>query len=329
MKKVKYFALFAGLCLLTVIIILQGIGEVLGVLTRVGGHVFYLFIYFIFPLGSTVLATYILIPKRRRPEPGNQWFGNLLVNSVNWLLPVAQIGGWIARVHWLSRRGMPVTLAGASSFVDLTIQAFAQSLVGILGLILLIFLFWQEKTLIYSGILIAVLLLSAVYVLFKIQKKGLFFYLKKFFKSASFGRELAKYVENFQEIDLEVKALYSNRNRVIISVLFRFLARMLLAGEIFIVFYILGHPINFLDAIFLESLGQTIRAASFLVPGSYGIQEGGYVVLGIMLGLPTGYCLAMALTKRARELFLGGFTLFYWQWREGKSILKFSENKLS
>ena len=327
MKRARYFALFTGLCLLTVIIILQDIGEVFGVLGRVGGNVFYIFLYFVLPLGCTVCATYILIPGPLRPEPGDRWFGNLLVSSVNWLLPVAQIGGWIARVHWLSKRRVPISIAGASAFVDITLQAFAQSMVGILGLILLIYFFWQEKVLIFSGLLVAVLLLLSVYILYKIQNKGVFFYLTKFCKSTSFGQELAQYVENFQAIDFEVKALYGKRQRVIISVILRFIARILFAGEIYIVFYILGHPISFLDAIFLESLGQTIRAASFLVPGSYGIQEGGYVVIGLMLGLPTNYCLATALTKRVRELFVGGCTLLIWQWREGK--IHFLENKLN
>ena len=59
--------------------------------------------------------------------------------------------------------------------------------------------------------------------------------------------------------------------------------------------YFVGYPISMLDAILLESLGQTVRAASFFVPGSYGIQEGGYIALGLILGLPTSYCLAMAL----------------------------------
>ena len=142
----------------------------------------YIFLYFVLPLGCTVCATYILIPGPLRPEPGDRWFGNLLVSSVNWLLPVAQIGGWIARVHWLSKRRVPISIAGASAFVDITLQAFAQSMVGILGLILLIYFFWQEKVLIFSGLLVAVLLLLSVYILYKIQNKGVFFYLTKFCK---------------------------------------------------------------------------------------------------------------------------------------------------
>ena len=38
----------------------------------------------------------------------------------------------------------------------------------------------------------------------------------------------------------------------------------------------------------LESLGQAVRAGAFAVPGALGVQEGGYVMLGRVVGLGTG-----------------------------------------
>ncbi len=324
MKKVGFSALFVGLGLLTGIIIWQGIGELLTVFGKIGGKILYLVLYYILPLTCTVWATYILFPRSLRPKLRDQWFGNLLVNSVNWLLPVAQIGGWIARVHWLSVRGTSTSLAGASAIVDLTLQALAQGMIGILGLTLLVHFFGQEKTLITLGLLVVVLLLGLVYIFYRIQNNGIFSYLLVKIRNSSLALGLAQYLEHTQSIDLEIKNFYVRRHQVVISALFRFTSRILFAGEIWIVFYFVGYPISMLDAILLESLGQTVRAASFFVPGSYGIQEGGYIALGLILGLPTSYCLAMALTKRVRELLVGGITLLFWQWREGKSILNLS-----
>ena len=36
----------------------------------------------------------------------------------------------------------------------------------------------------------------------------------------------------------------------------------------------------------LESLGQAIRGAAFAIPGALGVQEGGYLLLAPLVGLP-------------------------------------------
>jgi glycosyltransferase 2 family protein len=36
----------------------------------------------------------------------------------------------------------------------------------------------------------------------------------------------------------------------------------------------------------LESAALAIRGAAFLVPGAVGVQEGGYILLGNLLGIP-------------------------------------------
>jgi len=55
----------------------------------------------------------------------------------------------------------------------------------------------------------------------------------------------------------------------------------------------------------LESLGQAIRGAAFAIPGSLGVQEGGYLLLAPLVGLPPDAALALSLAKRAREIVLG------------------------
>jgi hypothetical protein len=63
----------------------------------------------------------------------------------------------------------------------------------------------------------------------------------------------------------------------------------------------------------LESLGQAVRAGAFAVPGALGVQEGGYVMLGRVVGLEPETALALSLTKRVRELVLGIPGLIAWQ----------------
>jgi uncharacterized membrane protein YbhN (UPF0104 family) len=76
-------------------------------------------------------------------------------------------------------------------------------------------------------------------------------------------------------------------------------------GEVWLALNLLGHPVGWTEALLLESLGQAIRGAAFAIPGSLGVQEGGYLLLAGLVGLPPETALALSLVKRARELLLG------------------------
>ena len=56
---------------------------------------------------------------------------------------------------------------------------------------------------------------------------------------------------------------------------------------------------------------QAIRGAAFAVPGALGVQEGGYVLLASLVGLPSHAGLALSLGKRTREILLGLPGLLY------------------
>jgi hypothetical protein len=58
-------------------------------------------------------------------------------------------------------------------------------------------------------------------------------------------------------------------------------------------------------------LGQAIRGAAFAVPGALGVQEGGYLLLAPLAGLPPDMALVLSLAKRAREIILGPPGLLY------------------
>jgi hypothetical protein len=64
-------------------------------------------------------------------------------------------------------------------------------------------------------------------------------------------------------------------------------------------------------ALLLESLGQAVRGAAFAIPGSLGVQEGGFLLLAPFAGLTADTALALSLAKRAREVLLGIPGLLY------------------
>jgi hypothetical protein len=70
------------------------------------------------------------------------------------------------------------------------------------------------------------------------------------------------------------------------------------------------------DALLLESVGQAIRGAAFAIPGSLGAQEGGYLLLAPLVGLPPDAALALSLASACAS----------WCWHP-RLNLHFSERK--
>jgi hypothetical protein len=58
----------------------------------------------------------------------------------------------------------------------------------------------------------------------------------------------------------------------------------------------------------------------FPVPGALGVQEGGYVVVGSLLGIPGDAAFALSLIARVRELILGIPGLVAWQVIEARRL---------
>ena len=61
---------------------------------------------------------------------------------------------------------------------------------------------------------------------------------------------------------------------------------------------------------------------AFAVPGALGVQEGGYVMLGRVVGLGPETALALSLAKRVRELVLGVPGLIAWQLDAAASVIE-------
>ena len=91
---------------------------------------------------------------------------------------------------------------------------------------------------------------------------------------------------------------------------------MIGTAEVYVILQLLQCPVGWGDALMLESLGQAIRAAGFAIPGSLGIQEGGFLLLAPLVGMRPETALALSLAKRAREVILGVPGLLYLHYSE-------------
>jgi hypothetical protein len=72
----------------------------------------------------------------------------------------------------------------------------------------------------------------------------------------------------------------------------------------------------------LKSLSSTLSDAAFVVPNSYGIQEGAFIVLGALVGLGPDAALAISLAIRIREVLIDVPGLVLWQHTEGRAFFR-------
>src|SRR5205823_8484770 len=102
-------------------------------------------------------------------------------------------------------------------------------------------------------------------------------------------------VESGDALDRAVRALYARRRGLVACCAWTFFSWTIGAGEVWIALHAVGVGASFAAALIFESVTQGVRGAAFLVPGALGVQEGGYLVIGGLLGISTDNALAIAL----------------------------------
>jgi uncharacterized membrane protein YbhN (UPF0104 family) len=82
----------------------------------------------------------------------------------------------------------------------------------------------------------------------------------------------------------------------------------------------MGNPVTVAEALVIESLMQAVRGAAFAIPGAFGAQEAGLILLCGIFGVPPDQALALSLIKRAADLVVGVPGLVALQILEGERL---------
>jgi putative membrane protein len=239
-----------------------------------------------------------------RPSFGITVVARWISESVNALLPVAQVGGELARArllfHAMKREGKPTSGmdAAATVIVDMTLALLAQVIFALPGLWHLWQLNENAITRVAGGVVVSVLPLV---LLIAAQHQGAI--KGGAVLAARFG--LARLVaDESQEHPLwsRLAALYRRIPLAASVTCAHLLAWTLRAGEVYIALRLMGQEIGLLDAVMIEGLLSAARTLGFLLPAGLGVQEGAILLLCSWAGVPGHVALALALVKRAREL---------------------------
>jgi putative membrane protein len=319
---------FFGLVLTVYLIIASGAREVASAMLVVGWWLLPITMYHIVPMFFSALSWRELLPVSSRPNVISITWIRWIRESINSLLPVASVGGDIASARLVSLRGVPGTQAAASMVVDTTVGVITQLVFVVAGVTLLGLRPTEHGALkVLWGLSIGIGVLSvavAAFVLF--QHKNMFAKSAKLARALIPQRWLSHFVGGASAMDDAVMLAYRSGFAFWRANLLRLVGWAAGAGEVWLVMQCLGQSFSVTDAFILESLSSGVRAVAFMVPGALGVQEGGLVLFGALLGLPADIGLAISLSKRVRELLLGLPGLFVWFWVEGHYLLRRNED---
>jgi hypothetical protein len=90
--------------------------------------------------------------------------------------------------------------------------------------------------------------------------------------------------------------------------------------EAWVTFRLMGIHVSMVEALAIDALGTSFRTLGFMVPAAAGVQEAGYVLVGLAFGLPPAQGIAFSLARRARDLVIGVPGLGVWQLLEAKAF---------
>lgn len=220
------------------------------------------------------------------------------------------LSGEMAAIRLMTRYGFRFAEATAIIMVDVTAEAIAQFFFSLLGVGLWLVLH-PDAPLTRWALIALGISIPGLAIFVALQRSVVMRFLETL--PAKIMPHAWDAPEADEGVHAAVCALYADHWRVARSVFWHFLAWAAGAAEAWVALRLLGHPMGVAEVLAMESIIYAIRSVAFVVPAAIGLQEGGYMLVGAVLGLPTEVALAVSLLKRGRELLMGLPALFAWQ----------------
>ena len=275
----------------------------------------------LFCLGALALfvllgtAWQVLLPATLAPRLRVLIGARLVRDAGAEVLPLSQLGGIALGVRAAMLQGMSAPLASASMIVDVTAEMLAQIAYAVLGVAILLARVPRSSqvTSLTSACVIGLLVAAVAAGLFiTLQRRGGRI-------TARLARKLLRSTDHtFTGVGRALEIIYGSPARVVLSGTLHLAAWVGNGAVVWLGFRLIGAHIDVAAAIAIESLVYAIRSAGAFVPNALGVQEGAYLVLGPLFGVPPDLALAISVLKRARDIAIGVPVLLSWQAAEGR-----------
>ena len=302
-------AFLIGIALFLYILRRVDLNALLAGIAAAGWGILWVSLYRLVTLFAHGMGWRALFPPNAAPR-FSAWFrARWAGEAINSLLPVAQVGGDVARAAMVARYTSG-PIAAAATTADFTLGLIAQFVYTLLGVAILANTLGPGgRTSDFAlGLVAAAVVLAAFWFA---QKSNLLARLAA--RAAKVGGEKwTALAGNVSAWSRETAALYADRPRVLHAFAWRLAGWLLLTGETWLILYFLGATPAWHGALMLESLSMAIRSAAFAIPAALGAQEGGIVLLAAAAGISPETALALAVIKRIREIVVGIPGLLLW-----------------
>lgn len=228
----------------------------------------------------------------------------MIGEAYNNITPMASMGGepikaWLLkRNHGIAYRdsGASLVLAKTTSMVGLVL------FVGVGFVLVMLRADLSSTHKLLAGVSLA-LLTVFIGVFFLMQHWKLSTFAATRLGRTRLGGRLSGALLALQDMDVIFARYYAaHRRDLVLSTLYGGVNWLLGVTEIYLIFQLIGQPIDFADAWIIESMTQLVRTATFFIPAALGSQEGALMLTcGALIGNP-GLGMSVALVRRAREL---------------------------
>ena len=248
---------------------------------------------------------YILVDTPARTTVGRLFWLRLGGEALNQLTPTASLGGEPFKASRLQADGVPLEVASASVVIMKGILVLSLVLYIFVGLALApVYLPEAAKHMLF--LCLAALGLAAAGIIFVIvQRRDPFGNSFRFLNRRGWLPHFLRDQEGFlEDLDTAMSHFYRQYpSRAALSFFLFFLSWLLHAVEVYLIFWLLGHPISLGMAVCLDALAMLFTALGFFIPAAMGVQEGGNILLalGFKLGFDLGA--AFSILRRIREAF--------------------------
>lgn len=318
-RRASWIGLSVGVALAVALVAWQGAGTVANLLASTSWKLLLVAGFAVPQLLLASTSWRLLFPAGGAPRFGLVFLAMWIGVSINLMLPVANLGGDVVRARLLSLwTGRPRD-AVASVVVDKTVLVATLPILALIGTAAVLRLVPDSGSFGAAAGLV-ILLAIAIVLLVLAQRAGAFSFL------AARAVRLARrpgwegLVAKASDLDGAIRDLYRRPGTILAACALRMLGRLSASGDVWLAARLLGHPITIVDAILLRSVGIVARAVAFPVPGGLGVQEGSFVALGSLIGMPPEVALATSLATRVREIVSSVPGLILWQYVEGRGL---------
>lgn len=240
--------------------------------------------------------------------------------SVNALLPVAQLGGNLVGIRLLTQRGAPLARASAGTVLDLTVEALTQLLFTLVGIGVLATMDGGHSWRPWLGAGLAAMAVGVGGFLLA-QRAGLLRLIEAL--AARISQHLPGLPPDaLRGLDAELSRLQRRGLAMARAASLHLLAWVLGVAETWMALAAMGRARDAATCLVIESLAMAARSAGFAVPGALGVQEGGFLLACGLFGVPPDAAIAVSVLKRLRELTVSVPGVLDWQWSEAARLAR-------